>query len=115
MLGREDNVRAVVEGCLSLAPQRFEQRSTVLLVNLVNVCPVRFTLRNTGALTFQNVSDTVVVERRATFPLAVRMGDGKGELALTFEVLNAQVGFRKSPSITMKGDIPRNETPPPAQ
>ena len=101
LLGREENIRMLVESCLSLEPRGYERNSTVLKVGLRNDCPVNFTLRNFSEETFQNFSDTIRVERHSTLPLTVRMKTGATSLALNLEVLNAQVGFRKTPFVTL--------------
>ncbi len=102
ILGREDNVRMLVESCLSLEPKGYESNSTVLNVGLRNDCPINFTLRNFSPETFQNFSDTIRVERHSTLPLAVRMQKGADRLVLNLEVLNAQTGFRKTPFVTLR-------------
>jgi len=109
LLGREDNVRELVKACLSLAPEPFNGRSTVLTVAIRNACPVNFTLHNTSEATFQNRSDVITVPRNDTFPVRVRLGQEVGEIALTFTVLNTQIGFRRSLSTTFTATVPPRE------
>lgn len=106
LLGREDNVKALFEACLSLQPTGFEPRSTVLNVGVRNDCPINFTLRNTSEATFQNYSDVIRVERNSTLPLTVRFQETVKSVSLSFEVLNAQVGFRKSPVFVLNASVP---------
>lgn len=106
LLGREDNVKALFEACLSLQPTSFVPRSTVLNVGVRNDCPINFTLRNTSEATFQNYSDVIRVERNSTLPLTVRFQETVKSVSLSFEVLNAQVGFRKSPVFVLNASVP---------
>jgi hypothetical protein len=105
LLGREDNVKTLVDACLSLQPTGFEPRSTVLKVGVRNDCPINFTLRNTSEATFQNFSDVIRVERNSTLPLTVRLPRIVSAVSLSFEVLNAQVGFRKSPVFSLSAVV----------
>jgi hypothetical protein len=106
LLGREDNVRTVVSACLSLIPGSFDGRTSVLPVEIRNDCPVNFILRNTSDLTFQNVSDVVRLERNASFILQVRMGEERTNVNLSFDVLNTQIGGRRSLNLSLSGAIP---------
>lgn len=106
LLGREDNVKALFEACLSLQPTSFVPRSTVLNVGVRNDCPINFTLRNTSEATFQNYSDVIRVERNSSLPLTVRFQEAVKSVSLSFEVLNAQVGFRKSPVFVLNASVP---------
>jgi hypothetical protein len=106
LLGREDNVKALVGGCLSLAPEAFDNRYTVLNVDLVNKCPLDFTLINVSEETFQNTGDAVYAKRDSSTPLAVRMKGSERVIALSFDVENAQTGFRKPLTIELRADIP---------
>ena len=106
LLGRENNVKALFETCLSLQPTSFVPRSTVLNVGVRNDCPINFTLRNTSEATFQNFSDVIRVERNSTLPLTVRFQEAVKSVSLSFEVLNAQVGFRKSPVFVLNASVP---------
>lgn len=111
LMGREDNVSQVVSACLSLQPDAFDPRYTVLPVVIRNMCPLNFTLRNVGEQTFQNANDVVQVERNGETRVQVRMGKRTDRLALAFEVLNAQTGFRKTLLMTFSADVPPTPEP----
>lgn len=91
LIGRTENVDQLVRACLELAPASFLPKSTVLNVTLKNACPMAFTVRNEGRLTFHNVSDLVRVEEYGSVPLQVRMGDEKRSVSLQFTILNTHV------------------------
>ncbi|MEO1567823.1 MAG: Sb-PDE family phosphodiesterase [Pseudomonadota bacterium] len=106
LMGKAEHVRAVVGACLSLAPEPFNGRSTVLTVSIRNACPVNFTLQNTSEATFQNRSDVITVPRNDAFPVRVRLGQEVEEITLTFTVLNTQIGFREALSTTLNAAVP---------
>ncbi|MEH6745077.1 Sb-PDE family phosphodiesterase [Hyphomonas sp.] len=106
LLGREENVKAVVDACLSLEAQPAQRNYTVISATIVNTCPVNFTLLNQSEETFQNTGDVLMVKRNAETPITVRTKTGEGQMALSFDVLNAQIGFRKALSTTLETAIP---------
>ena len=71
-----------------------------------NACPVNFSLMNRSEETFQNTGDLVRVSRESHAPLAVRTKTGQGQVSLTFEVLNAQIGYRENLLLTLEAVIP---------
>ena len=106
LLGREENVKAVVDACLALEAQPAQRNYTVISATIVNTCPVNFTLLNQSEETFQNTGDVLMVKRNAETPITVRTKTGEGRMALSFDVLNAQIGFRKALSTTLEAAIP---------
>ena len=75
-------------------------------VELVNDCPMAYTLRNTSDITFQNFSDLVQVERYGSTPLHVRTVRPVTTLTLEFEVLNTQIGGRKHLDVSLSSSVP---------
>lgn len=106
LMGREENVQAVVSACLSLVAGPFNGKTTVLPVKIKNDCPVDFTLRNTGEQTFQNANDTITVEQKGETGVHVRMSRTVENIALNFEVLNTQIGYRKTLPISLTAIVP---------
>lgn len=109
LMGRKEHVEVVVQACLSLDPASFDGQRTVLAVTIQNGCPVNFTLHNTSEATFQNRSDVITVDRDSDFTVNVRLGKEIEEVALTFTILNTQIGFRKSLSTTFTAAVPPRE------
>ena len=101
LLGKQENVEALVSACLSLKPASFESQHTVLNTELVNDCPLNFTLINKSEATFQNTGDAIIAKRNSATPLAIRLKGTESTVDLVFEVPNAQIGFRQSLSITL--------------
>lgn len=106
LLGRKENVEKVVRACLRLETEGYPENTSVLPVDIINECPLNFTLRNTGEETFQNASDVIRVDRDDRFTAQVRMGGIERSVTLDVEVLNAQIGYRESLTLTLRTDIP---------
>lgn len=107
LLGRPENVEALVRACLSLKTSGYPQKTSVLPIEIINACPVNFTLRNVGEVTFQNTGDLIRVERSGAFTVQARTGSVRPFVSLTFEVLNTQIGFRQPLSLTLETQIPQ--------
>jgi len=105
LMGKAENVEAVVKACLKIEAGQYPGKASVLPVKIRNACPVNFTLRNTSEETFQNVSDVFRVERGGETQLSVRTGEVLKTVELTFEVLNTQVGFRKSLDLELSAPV----------
>lgn len=105
LMGKAEHVEAVVKACLKIEAGHYPGKASVLPVKISNACPVNFTLRNTSEETFQNVSDVFRVERRGETQLSVRTGEVLKTVELTFEVLNTQVGFRKSLDLELSAPV----------
>ncbi len=104
LMGKAEHVEAVVKACLTIEAGYYPGKTSVLPVTIRNACPVNFTLRNTSEETFQNVSDVFRVERGGETELSVRTGEVVKTVELTFEILNTQVGYRKSLEIALSAD-----------
>lgn len=111
LIGLQRNVEPVVHACLKLEPQGYLPQSTVLEVNLVNACPLAFTLNNDGERTLHNISDLIRVERYGTTRLQVRMNDERRTLSLDVRVLNAHVRPREALRTTMAVNLPAAMVP----
>lgn len=111
LIGRKANVEQVVKACLTLEPEVFLPRSTVLQVSLKNACPLAFTLKNEGALTFHNVSDLVRVERYDSIPLQIRMGTEVNAVSLDVTVLNSHVRPREQLRTILSAKMPVRPNP----
>ncbi len=110
IIGLQRNVEPVVQACLTLEPQGYLPNSSVLDVQLVNSCPLAFTLNNDGERTIHNISDLIRVERYSSTRLQVRMNDERSVLALDVRVLNAHVrpreALRTTLSVNLQGMMP---------
>ena len=117
LVGLQRNLEPVVRACLKLEPKGYLPRSSVLDVELVNACPLAFTLRNRGTRTIHNIGDLIRVERYAGTRLQARMNDERETLTFDFEVLNGHVRPREPMRIALSVALPsgmRPEQPAPA-
>lgn len=105
LIGRTEHVEQVFRACVKLVPKAYLPKSSVLEVDLVNSCPLAFTLKNSGVRTFHNVTDVVRVARYGKTNLQVRMNDERANLALDFTVLNTQVRPREQLQATLRADV----------
>ncbi len=104
LMGKAEHVEAVVKACLKIEAGHYPGKTSVLPVTIRNACPVNFTLRNISEETFQNVSDIFRVERGGATELSVRTGEVVKTVELTFEILNTQVGYRKSLELALSAE-----------
>lgn len=111
LIGRSENVEQVFRACLTLAPKAYLPRSSVLEVELVNACPLAFTLENKGERTFHNLSDVIRVARYGKTMLQVRMNEERRTLTLDFSVLNTQVRPREHLRATLGVDVSKIARP----
>lgn len=105
LIGRSENVDQVFRSCLTIKPKAYLPKSSVLEVNLVNNCPLSFTLKNNGVRTFHNVTDVVRVGRYDSKLVQVRMNDETKTLQLDFTVLNTQVRPREHLRAVIQTDV----------
>lgn len=106
LAGREENVRVLVQACLELEPGLYPEEYTVLPVTLRNLCPVRFTLKNTGEKTFQNIGDVFIVPPHGEYGLQVRMMQRLDDVELSLTVLNSHIRPREHLEISLNAHVP---------
>lgn len=91
VIGREPQVRAVVEGALTLAAGTLPEGSQVLPVTIRNDAPIRMILRNVGDKRFANASDVVIVPAHGEVVLGLTASPDPSAVVLPVEVVNAFV------------------------
>lgn len=101
VIGREAQVRAVVEGALTLVPGTLGKDSQVLPITLRNDAPIRMIVRNVGTKRFSNASDVVVVPAHSEVELRLSASPDPAEVVLPIEVINAFVG----PGVSLRTEL----------
>jgi hypothetical protein len=101
LIGREQHVRDVVAGALTLKTGEFVEDSTVLQVELANAAPTPFTLRLVGGGGFYDATSLVTVPARGSLKVQIKDVADIGKVRLEFEVLNALVGPNKPLAIAL--------------
>jgi hypothetical protein len=92
VIGREPQVRAVVEGALTLVPGTLREGSQVLPLTIRNDAPIRMILRNVGPKRFYNASDIVIVPAHGEVELQLTASPDPAAVVLPVEVTNAFIG-----------------------
>jgi hypothetical protein len=92
VIGREQHVRAVVEGALTLIPGTPREDSQVLPLTIRNDAPIRMILRNVGTRRFSNASDLVLVPANGEVRVTLTASPDPAAVVLPVEVVNAFVG-----------------------
>jgi hypothetical protein len=101
VIGREPQVRAVVEGALTLVPGTLREDSQVLPLTIRNDAPIRMILRNVGAKRFSNASDVVVVPAHTEVSVRLTSSPDPSAVVLPVEVINAFV----APGTSLRLDL----------
>jgi len=96
VIGREPQVRAVVEAALRLVPGTPREGSQVLPLTLRNDAPIRMILRNVGTKRFSNASDIVIVPAHGEVQVSLTASPDVSSVVLPVEVSNAFVGPGRS-------------------
>lgn len=104
LIGREREVRAIVEGALSLEPGNYIRNgSTILNVVIRNGSSTPFSLQNIGLKGFNDAGAVITVPAHGEVSLDVKDVSDKGALSLDFEILNTLVAPRRHLAISLKG------------
>jgi hypothetical protein len=101
VMGREPQVRAVVEGALTLIPGTPGDDSEVLQLTIRNDTPIRMILRNVGKKRFYNASDVVVVPAHTEVGVRLTASPDPSAVVLPVEVINAFV----APGTSLRMDL----------
>ncbi len=102
VIGREPQVRAVVEGALTLVPGTLREDSQVLPLTIRNDSPIRMILRNVGTRRFSNASDIVIVPAHGEVRVNLTATPDPSAVVLPVEVVNAFVGPQTSLRMELK-------------
>jgi hypothetical protein len=102
VIGREPQVRAVVEAALALVPGTAREDSQVLPLTVRNDAPIRMILRNVGTKRFSNASDIVIIPAHDEVELHLTASPDTSAVVLPVEVINALVGPATSLRMELK-------------
>lgn len=102
VIGREPQVRAVVEGALTLVPGTLREDRQVLPLTIRNDAPIRMILRNVGARRFSNASDIVIVPAHSEVTVHLTATPDPSDVMLSVEVINAFVEPQTSLRMELK-------------
>ena len=102
LIGRKENVEAVVRGTLRLEMDDALPKTTVVPVSVINDSPIDYMLENTGGEGFYDEVHVFTVKAGSTFTLLVKNVPDASKLNLTFKALNTYVAPREHLSVNLK-------------
>lgn len=101
--GKEAHVRALVDASLEINNKGKIGDTEVLEVEITNSSDAKFLLNNTSIYDFYSDTDIIEVLPHATTKIQVLAQRNEGKtIPLSFEVLNAKIGFKKSLNWSIK-------------
>jgi len=100
LIGKEQWMNALLDASISFERKGMIGPSSILEISLTNHSDARFILKNNSAFDFYKSADLIELEPHSTITLNVLTDRVEGELPpLSFDVLNAVIGFKKNASI----------------
>ena len=100
LIGKEQWMNALLDSSIIFERKGMIGPSSILEISLTNNSDARFILKNTSVFDFYKNADLIELEPHSTITINVLTDRAKGELPpLSFEVLNAVVGFKKNAHI----------------
>jgi len=102
LVGREENVRAVVEASLEITTAAYYGASAVLELTINNGSDATYLMENLGDYSFQSDLGPITLAPNGTTTIQVMTGKQLKTLSLEFEVLNALVAPEKALEISLE-------------
>jgi len=101
LVGREENVRAVVEASLEVTSAAYYGASSVVEVTIQNDSDAAYLLKNLSDYSLQSDLGPVLLSPNETTTIQVMAREQAGNLSLKFGVLNAMVTPEKALELTL--------------
>jgi hypothetical protein len=95
LIGRKENVEAVVRGTLSLEVGDYLPRTTVVPVKITNTSPVDYLLQNAGPESPYDEAHVFTVKANSSFTVIIKNVPDRSKLNLTYRALNTYIGPRE--------------------
>lgn len=105
LIGRPAQLLPLLSASLGIDHAGYQGESQLLSVVLRNRSDADFQLRNTSDYTFVESDDLLRVPPHGVTALHVKTGERVGEIALTFEVLNALEAPKRHPRIELRSTL----------
>jgi len=95
--GKEDHLRALVEASLSIENKGMIGDTEVLEIEITNSSDAKFVMHNTSVYDFYSDTDIIEVLPHNTTKIQILSKRNEGsDVPLTFDILNAKIGYKKS-------------------
>lgn len=97
LAGKEDNMKRLIDACLDFRTKGFVGDSELLQMVLINRSDAKFVLKNNSVYSFHRSSDLIEIEPQSKTVLQIVSARSPGlRAALSFEVLNAVIGYKEN-------------------
>ena len=101
LIGREENLKPLIEASLTVKESSYRGDTDVLTVMIENTSDAASVLDNRSEFTFHRDADLVTLAPQALTMLEVKTGGRRAGVSLDFEVLNAITAPGTHPEITL--------------
>lgn len=101
LIGREDQLKPLIEASLKVVKTEYQGISSVLNVTIDNQSDVEYILVNKSQYTLHTNTDIVMVHPNTTTIIQVKLPEQVAELKLEFEVLNGIIAPNTHPRISI--------------
>jgi hypothetical protein len=106
LIGKKENVEAVVRGTLKIEVDKPMPNTTVVPVSVINSSPVDYVLENSGPEGAYDEGHVFTVKAGSTFTLLIKNVPDPSKLSLTFKALNTYVAPREHLSVQLRDTTP---------
>ena len=106
LIGRKENVEAVVRGTLKIEVDKPMPNTTVVPVSVINSSPVDYVLENSGPEGAYDEGHVFTVKAGSTFTLLIKNVPDPSRLSLTFKALNTYTAPREHLSVQLRDMTP---------
>jgi predicted metal-dependent phosphoesterase TrpH len=105
LIGRDEYLLPMVKASLKITSAKYQEKSTVLNVEIENLTSSAFTLLNKSKYTFHGDADVIVVKPGEKLTIEVKTKEKLSNIDLPFEVLNAINAPHSHPTVSWQGTI----------
>ena len=106
LIGRKENVEAVVSSTLKMEVDQPLPRTTGVPVRIINDSPVDYMLENTGPEGAYDEAHVFTVKAGSSFTLLIKNVPDVSKLSLTFKALNTYIAPREHLTVQLRGVTP---------
>tara|TARA_B110000305_G_scaffold90349_1_gene101907 strand:- start:14214 stop:15428 length:1215 start_codon:yes stop_codon:yes gene_type:complete len=105
LIGREDNVRPIVDACISIEHVYYLPKTQILAVSIHNQSDAKFQLLNESDYTFARRGDLIELEPHQSTLIKIRTGVTLDRFELPVSVLNVLVAPKTPLRLKLSGDV----------
>jgi hypothetical protein len=106
LIGKPENVEAVVRSTLRLEVEDPLPKTTVQAVSVINDSPVDYIIENSGPEGAYDEGHVFTVKAGSAFTLLIKNVPDPSKLSLTFKVLNTYIAPRQHLTVQLKDVTP---------